>query len=62
MVITQTGMAGTSQLRSTRLKNCMLTQVNGDTLNYSESAPVVWTTTWQPEHIHVVDIPQTLAT
>ena len=62
MVITQTGMDGTSQLRSTRLKNCMLTQVNGDTLNYSESAPVVWTTTWQPEHIHVVDIPQTLAT
>ena len=62
MVITQTGMAGTSQLRSTRLKNCMLTQVNGDTLNYSESAPVVWTTTWQPEYIHVVDIPQTLAT
>jgi hypothetical protein len=62
IMITQTGMAGTAQFRQTRLKNCMLTQANGDTLNYSESAPVVWTTTWQPETIHVVDIPATQAT
>lgn len=60
--ITQNGMAGQSQFRQTKLKNCMLTQATGDTLNYSESAPVVWATTWQPETIHVVDIPRTQAT
>ena len=61
-MIEQKGMNGDEQYRQTRLKNCILTQANGDTLNYSDSNPVIWSTTWQPESIHVVDVPNTQAT
>ena len=62
IMIEQKGMNGDSQYRQTILKNCILTQANGDTLNYSDSNPVIWSTTWQPESIHVVDVPNTQAT
>ena len=60
--ITQKGIAGDSQYRKTTLKNCMLMTVSGDTLSYSESTPVIWNTTWQPESIHVENVPNRTAT
>lgn len=33
--------------------NCMITQVNSDTLTYSDSSPQVWTVVFQPEHMNI---------
>jgi hypothetical protein len=51
IIIEQLGISGTN--RQTVLNNCMLTAINGDTLDYSESAPVVWQVTVVPENIQV---------
>lgn len=51
IIIEQLGIEGS--IRQTTLNNCMLSAVNGDTLDYSESAPVVWQVTVVPENIQV---------
>lgn len=53
--VKQYGEAG--NVRTTKLKNCLLINVNGDTLSYSDSGAVLWNATFQPESISVVDIP-----
>lgn len=44
-----------AQHRRTILKNPIITQVQGDTLDYSDSNPVVYTVTFQPESVQVVN-------
>ena len=46
-----------NNVRTTKLKNCLLINVNGDTLSYSDSGAVLWNATFQPESISVTDIP-----
>lgn len=48
-----------SVTRSFILKNCLITSVNGDTLSYSDSNPVLWNVTFQPESIHITDTSST---
>jgi hypothetical protein len=38
------------------LYNCMITQVNSDTLTYSDSSPVTWSVQFQPEHMNIESI------
>lgn len=38
--------------RRTHLYNCMMTNVNHDRLNYSDSNPVEYTVQFQPEHVN----------
>lgn len=53
--IIQKGVNG--HRRATTLKNCLMLNANGDTLSYSDSNPVLWNVTFQPESISVTDIP-----
>jgi len=51
VIIEQLGIEG--HTRQTIMNNCMLTAVNGDTLDYSESAPVTWQVSLTPENIQI---------
>lgn len=44
--------------RLTTLKNCFIQSVNGDTLAYSDSGPVLWQVQFQPESVHVENLPE----
>lgn len=37
------------------MKNCMITDINGDNLDYSDSNPVEITATFQPEYIDIAE-------
>lgn len=37
-----------------KLYNCMITQISGDTMDYSSSDPIVFSTTFQPERIEII--------
>jgi hypothetical protein len=39
--------------RSVTMYNCMITSVQHDRLDYSDSAPVLWTVQFQPEHVNL---------
>jgi hypothetical protein len=45
------------QYRNTVLVNPIITSIQGDTLDYSDSQPVKYTVTFQPESIQVEDVP-----
>lgn len=38
-----------------RMKNCMITDINGDNLDYSDSNPVEITVSFQPEYVDIID-------
>lgn len=44
-----------SQHRRTVLQNPIITNIQGDTLDYSDSNPVVYTVTFQPESVQVIN-------
>lgn len=44
-----------AQHRRTILQNPIITNIQGDTLDYSDSNPVVYTVTFQPESIQVIN-------
>tara|TARA_B100001093_G_scaffold457929_1_gene470012 strand:- start:572 stop:1225 length:654 start_codon:yes stop_codon:yes gene_type:complete len=46
-----------NNVRTTKLTNCMLISVTGDTLSYSDSGSVLWNAVLQPEKIEVNDRP-----
>lgn len=52
--IIQNGMGG--YFRETRLINPAITSIQGDTLDYSDSNPVMYTVTFQPESIQYLDV------
>ena len=37
------------------MTNCMITDINGDNLDYSDSNPVEITATFQPEYVDIID-------
>lgn len=37
-----------------RMKNCMITDISGDNLDYSDSNPVEITVTFQPEYVDII--------
>lgn len=37
-----------------KLYNCMITQLSGDTMDYSDSQPISFSTTFQPERIEII--------
>lgn len=37
------------------MSNCMITSISGDTLDYSDSQPIQYTVTFQPERVELVD-------
>lgn len=37
-----------------KLYNCMITQLSGDTMDYSSSEPIVFSVTFQPERIEII--------
>lgn len=39
-----------------QMKNCMITDINGDNLDYSDSNPVEITVSFQPEYVDIRDI------
>ncbi len=53
--VKQYGEAG--NVRTTKLTNCMLISITGDTLSYSDSGAVIWNAVFQPEKITVTDVP-----
>lgn len=52
--IIQNGYRG--KFRETRLINPAITTIQGDTLDYSDSNPVMYTVTFQPESIQHLDV------
>lgn len=46
-----------NEYRKTILKNPIITTIQGDTLDYSDSNPVQYTVTFQPESVNVYDVP-----
>lgn len=52
--IVQNGYRG--KFRETILKSPIITNIQGDTLDYSESSPVMYTVTFQPESIETLDV------
>lgn len=52
--IIQNGYRG--KFRETRLINPTITSIQGDTLDYSDSNPVMYTVTFQPESIQHLDV------
>lgn len=49
IISTDTATSG----RVISLHNCLITQVSGDTLSYSDSGMQVWTVQFQPEHMNI---------
>jgi hypothetical protein len=48
--------------RETKLINPIITNMQGDALDYSDSQPVMYTVTFQPESIQVAEVQQTAPT
>lgn len=46
-----------NQYRETNLRNVIITNVQGDTLDYSDSNPVMYTVTFQPEEVQTFLVP-----
>jgi hypothetical protein len=51
-----------NQYRETKLINPTITNMQGDTLDYSDSQPVMYTVTFQPESIQVEEVQQAAPT
>lgn len=45
--------ASITAARSIIMYNCTMTDVNHDTVAYSDSQPVMWTARFQPEHVNI---------